>query len=82
MTKYRVWDKYYQDEDDALEIDASNAREAAIKWGRTQDSKFYFWDYNYEGTVVCVLDENGGHHTCTVYADIDPEFHAYEGEES
>lgn len=80
MTKYRVWDKYNEEKEDAIEIDAWDAEDAAIEWGKLKDGQNYF-DYNYDGTVVYVLDKNKKRSIYTIYAVPVPEFHAYEGEE-
>ena len=81
MTKYRVWSKYDEEKEDAIEIDAWDAEDAAIEWGELKDGQDYF-DYNYDGTVVYVLDVNGKCKKYTVYGETDLRFCAYEGEES
>lgn len=81
MTKYRVWSKYDEEKDDAIEIDTWDEESAAIEWGEIKDGLDFF-DYNYEGTVVCVLDENDKCEEYTVYAETELRFCAYEGEES
>lgn len=80
MTKYRVYDKYGQDEDEAIEIYASDAKKAAINWVKFKDEQGWFPDGFSDG-VICVLDENGKHSEYTVYAEYFTRLDAYEGEE-
>lgn len=80
MTKYRVWSKYSQDKDDAIEIDADEAQDAAIEWCKLQDEQGNYINY-YIDMTVHILDEKEHLSVYTVYAKPVPEFHAYEGEE-
>lgn len=81
MNKYRVWDKYSENEDAALEIDACDEEDAAIEWGKIQDNQGNY-DGDYIDLTVNVLAENKRLSVYTVYVEFVPEFHAYEGEVS
>lgn len=67
MTKYRVWGKGIEEEDDAIEIVARNAENAAIKWGDTKGELEHL-GYHYYAAVVYVLDENGKCDEYTIYS--------------
>ena len=80
MTKYRAWSKYDEEQEDAIEIEAWDEEDAAIEWGKIQDDKGDYDDYNMN-IAVCVLDENEHLSVYTIFVEFVPEFHAYEGEE-
>lgn len=81
MTKYRVWSKYDEEQEDAIEIDAWDEEDAAIEWGRIQDDQGNY-DGDYIDLTVNVLAENKRLSVYTVYVEFVPEFHAYKGEVS
>lgn len=82
MTKYRVYDKYGQDEDDGIEFDTVDEKDAAIQWCKFGDKQGWFYGEDYEDLdiTVCVLDENGHCSVYTVDVELVPEFKPYEGE--
>lgn len=66
MTKYRVWGKWNDKEDDAIEIDASDAVEAAFEWTDIKKDQGCF-NRDFTEITVYVSDKNGECLEQTIY---------------
>lgn len=66
MTKYRVWEKGIEEKDDAIEIDASSAEDAAFEWSDIKSNQDYF-NKEYEKITLCIKNENEECSEQTIY---------------
>lgn len=80
MNKYRVWSKNHDNENDAITLDAVDAKSAALQWAKIQ-SNAMGWFEDGEKDTVFILDQHKKTFVYTVYAKYVQNFYAYEGEQ-
>lgn len=75
--KFRVWDDENETREDAIEIEASRASEAAHEWATRQPYQIF----DGETATACVENENGHVTRYLVAAEIDYAYHVERIEE-